>query len=99
MHPETLIVTVVALADWFTVRTVTTGRAFATCTAEPLLTPLVVTTAVSPPAAAGLKENVTVSVVAVAAVTVPTAPLLKTTVLFAAVTSKPKPLKLAFLFC
>ena len=40
----------------------------------------------------GLVENVTVSEVAVAAVTVPTAPLLKTTVLLAAVGSKPKPL-------
>ena len=37
-------------------------------------------------------ENVTVSEVAVAAVTVPTAPSLKTTVLLPAVGSKPKPL-------
>ena len=36
-------------------------------------------------------ENDTVSDVAVAAVTVPTAPLLKTTVLFAAVVLKPVP--------
>lgn len=92
LKPDPLIVTVVASADWFTVRTVTTGRAFATCTAEPLLTPFVVTTAVRPPAAAGLKENVTVRVVAVAAVTVPTAPLLNTTELLAAVGSNPKPL-------
>jgi hypothetical protein len=92
LNPDPLIVTVVASAVWFTVRTVTTGRAFATCTAEPLLTPFVVTTAVRLPAAAGLKENVTVRVVAVAAVIVPTAPLLKTTVLLAAVVSKPKPL-------
>jgi hypothetical protein len=39
-----------------------------------------------------LVEKVTTSSVAVAAVTVPTAPLLKTTVLLAAVKSKPKPL-------
>ena len=52
--------------------------------------PLVVTTAVKLPAA-GLVENVTVSEVAVALVTVPTAPLLNTTVLFAAVVLKPVP--------
>ena len=40
----------------------------------------------------GLVENVTVSEVAVAAVTVPTAPSLNVTVLLAAVGSKPKPL-------
>ena len=51
----------------------------------------VVTTAVRLPTAAGFVENVTVSAVGVAAVTVPTAPLLKATVLWAAVGSKPKP--------
>ena len=50
--------------------------------------PLVVTTAVKLPAVAGFVENVTVSEVVVAEVTVPTAPLSKTTVLFAAVGSK-----------
>ena len=64
----------------------------ATCTAAPLLTPSVVTTAVRLPAAVGLVENVTVSEVVVAAVTVPTAPSLKATVLLPAVVSKPKPL-------
>ena len=44
------------------------------------------------PTDVGLVENVTVSEVAVAAVTVPTAPLLKTTVLFTAVVLKPYPL-------
>ena len=52
----------------------------------------VVTTAVRLPAVAGLVENVTVSDVAVAAVTVPTAPLLKAIVLLPAVVSKPEPL-------
>src|SRR5881397_2722114 len=47
--------------------------------------------AVKLPAVAGLVENVTVSEVAVAAVTVPAAPSLKTTVLLAAVVSKPVP--------
>ncbi len=51
-----------------------------------------VTTAVRLPAVVGLVENVTVSAVEVAAVTVPTAPLLNVTVLLAAVGSKPKPL-------
>lgn len=52
---------------------------------------LVVTVAVKLPALAGFVEKVTTSCVAVAAVTVPTAPLLNTTVLFAAVGSKPYP--------
>ena len=60
--------------------------------AAPLVAPSVVTTAVRLPAVVGLVENVTVSEVAVAAVTVPTAPSLKTTVLLPAVVSKPKPL-------
>ena len=51
-----------------------------------------VTTAVRLPAAAGLKEKVTVRVVVVAAVTVPTAPLSRVTELLAGVGSKPKPL-------
>lgn len=49
------------------------------------------TTAVKLPIDVGLVENVTVSDVAVAEVTVPTPPLLNTTVLFAAVVSKPLP--------
>ena len=50
--------------------------------------PPVVTTAVTLPAVVGFVENVTVSDVVVAAVTVPMAPLSKTTVLFAAIGSK-----------
>lgn len=51
----------------------------------------VVTMAVRLPAAAGLVENVTVRDVAVAAVTVPTAPLLNTTVFCEAVVLKARP--------
>ena len=43
------------------------------------------------PTVVGLVEKLTVSEVAVAEVTVPTAPLLKTTVLLPGVVSKPKP--------
>ncbi len=57
----------------------------------PLLTPFVVTTAVKLPAA-GTVENEIDSAVEVAEVTVPTAPLLKTTVLLAAVVLNPEPL-------
>ena len=63
----------------------------ATCTAAPLLTPLDVITAVKLPTLTGLVEKVTVIVVAVAVVTVPTAPLLKTTVLLAGTVLKPNP--------
>ena len=52
---------------------------------------MVVTVAVKVPAQ-GCLEYVTVSAVAVAVVTVPIAPLLKTTVLLAAVVLKPLPL-------
>src|SRR6185312_16346065 len=91
--PAPLIVTVVVLTDWLAVLTVTAGATVATWTAAPLLTLLVVTTAVKLPTAVGFVENVTVSEVALAAVTVPTAPSFKTTVLWAAVGSNPKPLK------
>ena len=74
---------VVALAARLAVLLVTTGVTVATCTAAPLLTPSVVTTAVRLPAVVGGVASVTVSDVAVAAVTVPTAPSLKTTVLLA----------------
>ena len=58
----------------------------------PLVCPPVVTIAVRLPAALGVGEKLTVSVVAVAAVTVPTAPLLNTTVLLPATVANPKPL-------
>ncbi len=90
LKPVPVMVTVLALAFRLPVLLVTLFGTAATCTAVPLPTPETVTTAVNAPAA-GLVENVTVSEVAVAAVTVPTAPLLKTTVLLAAVVLKPVP--------
>jgi hypothetical protein len=57
----------------------------------PLLPPKVVTTAVMLPVLVGSVEKVTVNWVAVALVTVPTAPLLKVTVLLAAVVENPVP--------
>ena len=67
--------------------TVGAGTTVATCTA-PLLPPKTVTFAVRLPVLVGGVEKVTVSEFAVALVTVPIAPRLKTTVLFAAVVSK-----------
>lgn len=88
LKPNPLIVIVSAFAAKLDVLLVTTGTTVATCTAELLLTLLLVTIAVKLPAVVGEVESVTVRVVEVAAVTVPTAPLLKTTVLSAAVVSK-----------
>ncbi len=96
-NPKPLIVTVVALAAESVVALVTTGVTVATPMAAPLLTEFVVTTAVSSPADVGLVENVTVSEVAVAAVTVPAAPLLNTTLLLAAVALNPNPLMVTVL--
>jgi hypothetical protein len=90
--PKPAIVTVVALAARFAVLKVTAGATVATCTEAPLEVPFDVTTAVRLPAVEGWVENVTVSDVAVAEVTVPTAPLLNVTVLLLGVVSKPKPL-------
>lgn len=90
--PKPLMVRVAAFAARFEVLVVTTGVTVATCTAAPLLIELIVTTAVKLPALTGLVEKVTVSDVAVEAVTAPTAPSLKTTVLLPGVVSKPKPL-------
>lgn len=91
-NPKPSMTRVVALAEWLDVLLVTTGFTVATFTGAPLLALLVVTTAVRISAAAGLVLNVTVNDVAVAAVTVPTAPSLKTTVLLPAVVSNPEPL-------
>lgn len=90
-NPVPLIVTVDVLADRFEVTAVIVGATTATCTAEPLEMELVVTTAVRLPAE-GFVPKVTVREVAVAAVTVPKAPLLKATELFAATGSKARPL-------
>lgn len=70
----------------------TSGTTVATCTAEPLLTLLDVTMAVRFPAEDGSVVKVTVNDVAVAAVTIPTALLLKVTLLFETIGSKPEPL-------
>lgn len=90
--PTPLIVTVVSLKVRLPLLIATVGLIVATCTAVPLLTEFVVTTAVRFPTDVGLVEKVTVNDVAVDAVTVPTAPLLNATVLFAAVALNPKPL-------
>lgn len=90
-NPKPLMFTVAAVRAKLAVLLVTTGTTFATASALPLFTEFVVTTAVNSPREVGLVVNLTVSAVAVAAVTFPIAPRLKTTVLFAAVVSKPKP--------
>ena len=84
-----------ALSARLSVLAVTVGAAttVATCTAAPLVPPSVVTMAVRLPRPVGTVEKVTVSCVAVAAVTLPTAPnVLKATLLLAGVVSKPVPL-------
>jgi len=82
-------ISVGALMARFAVLVVRVGAAttVATCTA-PVLPPATVTFAVKLPVEVGCVENVTVNCVAVAAVTVPTAPRLNATVLFAAVVEK-----------
>ncbi len=89
--PKPVIVIVVAVIARLAVLVVTTGMTFATLTAAPLEKPFVVTTTVRLPAVVGFVENVTVRVVAVAAVTVPIAPLSKVTVFSAATVLKPAP--------
>ncbi len=77
-NPDPVMVKLLAFAARrAVVFVVTIGFTTAIDTAELPLIPLDVTDAVRVPAAAGLIENVTVSDVAVAAVTTPTAPLLK----------------------
>ena len=94
--PKPLMVRVVAFAASDGVLAVTIGLTLATCTAEPLFTPLVVTTAVRAPASGFTSVNgaskLTVSRVAVAAVILPIAPELKATVLSLAVVLKPLPI-------
>lgn len=90
LKPLPLITIVPALASTAVVLCVAMGRTVAICTAVPLLIEFAVTTAVRLPAA-GRVEKLTVMEVAVADATVPTAPLLNTTVLLLAVVLKPKP--------
>lgn len=91
-NPTPLISRVDELIPILAVLTVTEGPTDAIWTAVPLEMEFVVTCAVKlPPAGFLPSANVTVSEVAVAAVTVPSAPLFNTTVLFAGVESNPKP--------
>ena len=90
--PNPLIVSVLESAPKSADALVTTGETTATCTAAPLPNEFEITVAVRFPAAVG---GVVIEIVkddAVAAVTVPTAPLLNVTVLLLAVLSNPKPL-------
>ncbi len=90
--PRPAIVNVAEFAPRFAVLLVKAGMTLAICTAAPPATPLVVNVAVRLPADAGLVVNDTVRVFRVAAVTVPTAPLLKTRILRDATVSNAKPL-------
>lgn len=92
-----LIVILVALLASVVALRVTLGRMRATCTGDPLDFVLVVTTAVMLPTLVGFVPMVTVRVVAVAAETVPVAPLLNTTVLLLGVVSKPTPVMVSVL--
>ena len=89
--PNPLITRVAPLAVKFAVLLVTTGITVATLIAEPLSRVLVVTTAVRLPAVVGDVVSVMVNEVAVAAVTVPSASLLNSTSLLAAIGSNPNP--------
>ena len=91
--PIPLMVRVFVLAlILFEVSAVTTGIMLATSTATPLEREFDSTTAVSELASVGFVVNVTVSDVAEAEVTVPSAPLFSVTMLFVATESNPNPL-------
>lgn len=90
LKPKPLMTRLVPLSARPMVLVVTTGLISAIGTAVPLLTPFVVTTAVRVPAV-GFVVKETVRAVDVALVTVPIAPLLRTTVLLAAVVLNPEP--------
>ena len=89
-NPNPAMMTELAFAARNALLLVTTGATVATCVAVPLA-PFVTTVAFSGPAVVGAVVNVTVSRVAVADATVPTAPLLNVTVLLEAVVSNPSP--------
>lgn len=92
LNPKPLIVMVVSLTPTLAVLLVITGRSVATCRLAPLEIEFVVTDAVKLPTDVGLVVYVTVRRVAVAEVTLPTAPLLNVTTFRDAVVSNPKPL-------
>ena len=88
-NPMPLIVSVfVSAVIGFEISTETTGMMFATCTGAPLEYEFVMTVAVSEPASVALVVKVTVSDVADAAVTMPSAPLLSATTLLVDVDSR-----------
>lgn len=89
--PNPLITRVAPLAARLAMLLVTTGTTVATLIAEPLSSVLVVTTAVRLPAVVGEVVSVIVNEVAVAVVTVPSASLLNSTSLLAAIGSNPNP--------
>ena len=92
-NPVPVMVTDVSVTIRLVVTAVTTGAIFATWTAAPLPTPLVVTNAFMLPPAVGAVLMSTVKLVAVAAETVPIAPLSNKTILLAGVVAlNPKPL-------
>lgn len=91
LKPKPRIVIVVVDPVIAVVLDVTDGITVATCVGLPLEMVPVVTTAVRLPTVVGFVSILTVKDVVVAAVTVPTAPLLKVTVFLAIVGSNPKP--------
>lgn len=90
LNPKPLMVTVDTFAPMLVAFGVTIGAMVATRIGLPLETLLTVTMALRRPADGRLVSR-TVREVVLAAITVPTAPLLSVTVLFAAVASKPAP--------
>lgn len=90
-NPNPLMVSVVASASRLAELPVTTGTTVETWTAAPLLRLFVVTIAVRLPDDVGAVVRFTVNVVAVAAMTVPAAPLLNVTTLLPAVVENPTP--------
>ena len=89
-NPKPLMVSVALRGEISVTELVTTGSTVATCTGVPLTTPFDATIAVNTPAL-GLALSVIVREVAVDELTVPTAPLLKITVLWLGVVLKPVP--------
>lgn len=92
LNASPVMVTVLAFAARPDVLAVTDGITDATTTDAPLDTPFVTTIADRFPTFAGRAVSDTVRVVAVAAETVPAAPLLNVTVLLARVVSNPLPI-------
>ena len=92
LNPKPLMVNVAALTPMLAVLLVITGMIVATCGLESFEMEFVATDAVKLPTDVGLVVYVTVRRVAVAVVTLPTAPLLNVTTFRDAVVSNPNPL-------